>query len=81
MSYELVKWHRRKNIAPICMLKIDMQKAYDSVEWVYIEQVMEPLGFPDKFVKWIMVCISTVACSVIIVRQPVKFFKERKGIR
>ncbi|XP_019238224.1 PREDICTED: uncharacterized protein LOC109218324 [Nicotiana attenuata] len=34
MSHELVKGYGRKNISPRCMLKIDMQKAYDFVEWV-----------------------------------------------
>ncbi|XP_075076044.1 uncharacterized protein LOC142162893 [Nicotiana tabacum] len=34
MSHELVKGYGRKNISPRCMLKIDMQKVYDSVEWI-----------------------------------------------
>nr|XP_016438087.1 PREDICTED: uncharacterized protein LOC107764077 [Nicotiana tabacum] len=33
MSYDLVKGYRRKSISLRCMLKIEMQKAYDSVEW------------------------------------------------
>ncbi|XP_019255185.1 PREDICTED: uncharacterized protein LOC109233778 [Nicotiana attenuata] len=81
MSHELVKGYERKNISPRCMLKIDMQKAYDSVEWVYIEQVMKLLGVPEKFVKCIMVCISTVSYSVIINGKPTKPFEARKGLR
>lgn len=50
----------------MCMLKIDFQKAYDSVEWDDIEQVMKYLGFPKKIVMWIMVCISLVDYSIII---------------
>ncbi|XP_075085042.1 uncharacterized protein LOC107815716 [Nicotiana tabacum] len=38
LGHELVKGYGRKGISPRCMLKIDMQKAYDSVEWVFIEQ-------------------------------------------
>ncbi|XP_075109150.1 uncharacterized protein LOC142180944 [Nicotiana tabacum] len=81
LSHELVKGYGRKNISPRCMLKIDMQKAYDSVEWVYFEQVMRLLGIPEKFVKWIMVCISTVSYSVIINGKPTKPFEVRKGLR
>ncbi|XP_075076119.1 uncharacterized protein LOC107763904 [Nicotiana tabacum] len=49
MSHELVKGYRRKSISPRCMLKIDMQTTYDSVEWSYIEQVLRSLNFPEIF--------------------------------
>lgn len=32
------------------MLKIDLQKAYNSVEWCNVEQSMKGLGFPAIFV-------------------------------
>nr|XP_016503052.1 PREDICTED: uncharacterized protein LOC107821155 [Nicotiana tabacum]XP_018629633.1 uncharacterized protein LOC108946820 [Nicotiana tomentosiformis] len=38
LSHELVKGYGRKRISPRCMIKIDMQKAYDSLEWVFLEQ-------------------------------------------
>ncbi|XP_075084891.1 uncharacterized protein LOC142168130 [Nicotiana tabacum] len=56
-------------------------KAYDSVEWVYIEQVIKMLGFPEIFVKWIMTYIGIVAYSVIINDKPAKPFDARKGLR
>lgn len=51
LSHELVKGYGRKGVSPRCMLKVDMQKAYDSVEWVFLEQVLEGLNFPTIFVK------------------------------
>nr|XP_009623283.1 uncharacterized protein LOC104114523 [Nicotiana tomentosiformis] len=81
MSHELVKGYGRKNISPRCMLKIDMQKAYDSVEWVYIEQVMRLLSFPEVFVKLIMACTRTVSYSVLIIGKLYVPFKARKGLR
>nr|XP_009778407.1 PREDICTED: uncharacterized protein LOC104227788 [Nicotiana sylvestris] len=81
MSHELVKGYGRKSISPRCMLKIDMQKAYDSVEWMYIEQVLRSLNFPEIFVRWIMACISTMIYSVLINGRPTDPFEAKKGLR
>ena len=50
-AHELVKTYTRKNISPGNILKIDLQKAYDSVEWPFLEQVMVGLGFPEMFIQ------------------------------
>lgn len=56
LAHELVKAYNRKHISPKCMLKVDMMKVYDSVKWVYFEQVMEYLGFPAKFLELVKTC-------------------------
>ncbi|XP_015081362.1 uncharacterized protein LOC107024978 [Solanum pennellii] len=38
LAHELVKAYTRKHISPRSMLKVDLQKAYDSVEWEFLEQ-------------------------------------------
>lgn len=37
MGHELVKGYGRKGTSARCMIKIDMQKAYDSLKWVFLE--------------------------------------------
>ncbi|KAH0712676.1 hypothetical protein KY289_008635 [Solanum tuberosum] len=58
LSHELVKGYSRKGISARCMLKIDKRKAYDSVEWPYLEQILNCLQFPTMFVRWIMACVK-----------------------
>ncbi|XP_070031346.1 uncharacterized protein [Nicotiana tomentosiformis] len=48
LAHELDKSYNMKHISPRCMIKVDLQKAYDSVEWIYLEQVLEGLAFPEK---------------------------------
>ncbi|KAF3645514.1 hypothetical protein FXO38_19607 [Capsicum annuum] len=78
---ELVKGYGRKQISPRCMLKIDMKKAYDSVEWGYLRQVLELLQFPQKFVEWIYQCISTVLYSILLNGCPSVPFPTKKRLR
>ncbi|XP_059294599.1 uncharacterized protein LOC132047592 [Lycium ferocissimum] len=50
LAHELVKGYTRKNISLRCMIKTDLQKAYDLEECIYLQQVMEEMKFPGKFV-------------------------------
>lgn len=62
------------------MIKIDLQKAYDSVEWLYLRRVMEEMGFSQLFISWVMECIQTVN-SIIVNGEPTITFNAAKGLR
>ena len=47
-------------------LKLDISMAYGRVEWVWLEKVMEKLGFANRFRDLIMRCVSTVTYSIKI---------------
>ncbi|XP_060178257.1 uncharacterized protein LOC132608212 [Lycium barbarum] len=70
-----------KHISLRCMIKIDVKKAYDSVEWPYLDQVMEGLGFPTKFRDWIFGCVKMVNYSIVISGESTKPFKEDKQFK
>ncbi|XP_019257656.1 PREDICTED: uncharacterized protein LOC109235863 [Nicotiana attenuata] len=79
--HELVKGYGRRGVSPRCMMKLDMQKAYDSIEWGFMEQVMNAMAFPEQFVKWIMCCMQSVNYSILINGSLTQPFEARKRLR
>jgi len=45
-------------------LKLDMSKAYDRVEWAFMEKIMRRLGFHERWTSLIMKCITTVTYRI-----------------
>ncbi|KAL9679552.1 hypothetical protein QQ045_017417 [Rhodiola kirilowii] len=78
---ELLGNYRRKHISKRCMLKLDISKAYDSVEWDFLKQAMEVFGFPVRFIEWILACVTSVKFSVLVNGSLEGYFGSRRGLR
>ena len=64
-----------------CAIKLDMLKAYDRVEWHYLEAMLVRLGFCDKFVHLIMKCVTSVRFIVKVNGSLLPFFTPSRGLR
>ncbi|KAL2225574.1 UNVERIFIED_CONTAM: hypothetical protein Sindi_3033500, partial [Sesamum indicum] len=78
---ELFTGYNQARLPPRCALKVDIRKAYDTVEWDFMIAVMELFGFPSNFVKWIEVCVTTTSFSVGLNGKPHGFFKGARRLR
>ena len=63
------------------LCKLDLEKAYDHINWDFMLIVMQKMGFWDKWVGWISWCISTASFSVLINGSPTGFFQSTRGLR
>jgi hypothetical protein len=56
-------------------IKLDMAKAYDRIEWSFLENTLLTMGFPNRLVNTIMACVSTVSFSILINGNPSPSFR------
>ncbi|GJY83814.1 RNA-directed DNA polymerase, eukaryota, reverse transcriptase zinc-binding domain protein [Tanacetum coccineum] len=76
-GYNWNVWHGSSR----CSFKIDIQKAYDTVSWKFLESILKYFGFHPIMINWIMVCLTTASFSVCINGEPHGFFKAGRGLR
>lgn len=57
---------KARRVGGLVALKMDISKAYDRVEWGFLESTMRRLGFSGKWIDLIMRCITTPSFSVLI---------------
>ncbi|XP_074304572.1 uncharacterized protein LOC141639314 [Silene latifolia] len=78
---DLIRQYNRGKASPRCLFKLDLQKAYDSIEWAFVDQMLEALLFPEKFRRMIMTCISTPTYTLNLNGAQFGFFDGRRGLR
>ena len=63
------------------LCKLNVEKAYDHVNWGFLMYMPQRCRFSEKWRKWIVCCISTVKFSILINGSPSDFFGSSREIR
>ncbi|XP_056688018.1 uncharacterized protein [Spinacia oleracea] len=74
-------FHKVKKRNKIMALKLDITKAYDSLEWDFIRETLLYFQFPSKMIDLIMSCITSLSISILWNGEICSNFKPSRGIR
>ena len=72
---------RAKGNRGIMAIKIDLEKAYDKIEWSFIREMLTLFNFPENLIKLIMSCITSVSTSLLLNGGSLDPFLPSRGIR
>ncbi|GJR55416.1 hypothetical protein Tco_1405937 [Tanacetum coccineum] len=80
ITQELMHNYHHDRGPPRCAFKVDIQKAYDTVDWRFLGFVLKCFGFPSTMRKWIMACVTSALFSISINGDIHGFFKGKRGL-
>ncbi|KAL0282889.1 UNVERIFIED_CONTAM: Retrovirus-related Pol polyprotein from type-2 retrotransposable element R2DM [Sesamum radiatum] len=81
LAQELLAGYNQAKLPPRCTIKVDIQKAYDSVDWDFLTAVLKLFEFPAQFIGWIEQCVSTASFSISLNGSIYGFFPGARGLR
>lgn len=77
--YDAVKgYHKSGGNKPGCAIKVDLMKAYDTIGWDYLFEVLKPMKFPNRFITWIRNGVRTASFSLNLNGLVVGYFESER---
>lgn len=66
---------------PSLFIKLDISKAFDSVCWVFLLEVLQALGFGQRWRDWVATLLASSSSRVLLNGMPGRKFKHARGVR
>ncbi|GJS78622.1 RNA-directed DNA polymerase, eukaryota, reverse transcriptase zinc-binding domain protein [Tanacetum coccineum] len=81
LTQELIRNYHRNSGPLKVAFKIDINKAYDFVDWGFLRKSLVYFGFPSKMVHWIMNCMTSPSFTVSVNGEHHGYFRGYRGLR
>ena len=81
LAQELFAGFHHDPYLPKCAIKVDFRKAYDTIDWRFLELVLHTFRFPPMIIHLIMECVTSPKFSVALNGELHGFFASKRGIR
>lgn len=62
-------------------LKLDISKVYDQVQLIFLENLMRKIGFNERWINLIMICVKSITYSILVNGEPHGVIHPSRGIR
>ncbi|KAI8563745.1 hypothetical protein RHMOL_Rhmol03G0132800 [Rhododendron molle] len=79
-AFHFLKGHRRGKHS-YAAIKLDLSKAYDRVQWDFVAEVMQAMGFDERWIHWVLQIVTTVSYSVTANGKERFSFLPQRGLR
>ncbi|GKC03765.1 RNA-directed DNA polymerase, eukaryota [Tanacetum coccineum] len=77
---EIIHWCKAKKKQTM-IFKVDFEKAFDSVRWDFLDDVLKKFGFGSRWCDWIQSCLKYSRGSVLVNGSPTSEFQFFKGLK
>ena len=71
----------RRNKRPSALLKIDIAKAFDTVSWSFLFQLLDHMGFSRRWINWMSMLFSSASTRIILNGAPGRRICHARGLR
>jgi hypothetical protein len=71
----------KKSGKSCCIFKVDFEKAYDSVDWSFLDYMLGMFGFGEVWRRWIRACVFCGSMSVLVNGSPTEEINIQRGLK
>eukprot|EP00253_Pinus_taeda_P034305 PITA_34305 len=80
LAQEMIHTLHSRRVA-VMMMQLDLSKAYDKVNWNYLEAILTAFRFANQWIKWILALIESTRFSILVNGAPANQFSPSRGLR
>ncbi|XP_019450635.1 PREDICTED: uncharacterized protein LOC109352905 [Lupinus angustifolius] len=81
IAFEAINLLDHKTLGGNLALKLDVKKAFDTIDWRFLMDTLKAFGFHNSFIHWIEVILNSAKLSISVNGHTVGYFSCKRGVR